>query len=46
MAGEVNVVQIMTFMYLTVAHQGDGEISQGEKAILDKTAGAWGLISA
>jgi len=34
MAGEVNVVQIMTFMYLTVAHQGDGEITEaeGEKA--------------
>jgi len=34
MGGEVNVVQIMTFMYLTVAHQGDGEITEaeGEKA--------------
>lgn len=30
MAGEVNVVQIMTFMYLTVAHQGDGEITDAE----------------
>ena len=24
--------------------RADGEISEGEKAILDKTAGAWGLI--
>ena len=41
---DINLVQIMTFMYFTIAHQGDAEISQGEKVLLDKTASVWGLI--
>ena len=29
-AGGVTFVQMMTFMYFTVAHQGDGEITDDE----------------
>ena len=41
---EANDLRQQIYEDLVTIARADGEISDGEKAILDKTANAWGLI--
>ena len=41
---DTNLFQIMISMYFNVAHQGNRDISHGEKVVLDKIASFGGQI--